>query len=515
MFRMSCPVAPSRRNVLGGIASLLAGTTLLARSPAFAHTQTVRGQEGGMTAGFDPAYLRGAVEPFARTTLYTGERLTLPMIGLNFSKEEAIPPHLWGMLYDDWRPAMQEEGLSVFLQGLENRGPDNARKRIYTSAMTPDLYERYYQPKVARFLTNLFDPSHAGEPLMARYYDDYWDLYWDLHLGVHGDEIPAEVREIGNAFNAVIGFWDPRAEEVYTNYMRVRELRPGLRSWIDARLQDILDGNVEAPEATIAHYWLVNGEGGEHFRREDVVFECFHNFLAFSQWGNTLYRIMERLDRENGDAEIREAFGTLMAGDPDAREQDSPFTRLDLFVMELFRTISPNTGSLSSLRVAQEEDEPVEYAFVLHPHPETSNLSRHWDDPETFDPSRYLRAPTSAQITEEACQGATLARCPFSLVAAEMPEERNVLMKNSGFGTVFGTVDGRDFPVVDHAGFAAFGFGYRRCAGEWLTIDFFKDVVRKIHAEDIAFARVDIEEPQRLPVGPVTVIEDDIAFERA
>ncbi|MFN3685221.1 hypothetical protein [Salinarimonas sp.] len=518
MFRMSCPVAPSRapsrRAVLGGLGALLAGTTALGRAPALAHTQTVHGQGGGMTLGFDPAYVRGAVEPFARTTLYAGERLTWPMIGPGFSKEAAIPPHLWGMLYDDWRPAMEEEGLSVFLQGLENRGPDNARKRIYTSALTPDLYERHYRPKVARFLERLFDPAHEGEPLMARYYEDYWDLYWDLHLGVRDDAIPPEVREIGNAFNAVIGFWDPRSEEVYRAYMRVRELRPGLRDWIDARLQDILDGNVENPEATIAHYWLVNGGGGENFRREDVVFECFHNFLAFSQWGNTLYRIMDRLDRENGDAAVRDAFDAALA-DPDVRDEDGPFTRLDRLTMELFRTISPNTGSLSTLAVAQEEDEPVEHAFILHPHPETSDDPRHWEDPQAFDPDRYLRVPTSAQIDEEACAGAGLARCPFSLVAAEMPEERDVLMRNSGFGTVFATVEGRDFPVVDHAGFAPFGFGYRRCAGEWLTIDFFNDVLRKIHAESIVFARAEVDEPERLPVGPVTVIEDDIAFERA
>lgn len=515
MFRMTCPAAPSRRLVLGGLASLLAGSTVLGRAPALAHTQTVRGQEGGMTAGFHPDYLRGAVEPFARTTLYAGERLTLPMIGTNFSKQGAIPPHLWGMLYDGWRPAMEEEGLSVFIQGLERRGPDNARKRIYTSALTPDIYERHYRPKVARFLERLFDPAHEGEPLMARFYEDYFDLYWDLHLGVRDEEIPQEVREIGEAFNAVIGFWDPRSPEVHRNYMRVRELRPGLREWIDARLQDILDGNVEDPQATIAHYWLVNGQGGEHFRREDVVFECFHNFLAFSQWGNTLYRLMERLDRDNGDPAVQAAFDALMANDPEARDADSPFTRIDRYVMELFRVISPNTGSLSTLEVAQEEDEPVEYAFILHPHPETSNDPRHWENPEEFDPDRYLRVPTSAQITQEACRDATLARCPFAPVSAQMPEERDVEIENSGFGTVFGTVEGRAFPVVDHAGFAAFGFGYRRCAGEWLTIDVFKDVLRKVHADDIVFIGIDVPEPERLPVGPVTVIEDDIGFERA
>ena len=67
-------------------------------------------------------YIHGAIEPFTRTSIYQGQRLGLPMIDLAFSKEAAIPPHLWGMLYEGWRPEMEEEGLSVFLQGLENRG---------------------------------------------------------------------------------------------------------------------------------------------------------------------------------------------------------------------------------------------------------------------------------------------------------------------------------------------------------------------------------------------------------
>jgi hypothetical protein len=73
----------------------------------------------------------------------------------------------------------------------------------------------------------------------------------------------------------------------------------------------------------------------------------------------------------------------------------------------------------------------------------------------------------------------------------------------------------RPHPLVDHAGFAAFGFGYRRCAGEWLTIDFVKDVLRHAWAEDLAFVRLDVEDPEPLPVGPVVVIEDDIGFTRA
>jgi hypothetical protein len=44
-----------------------------------------------------------------------------------------------------------------------------------------------------------------------------------------------------------------------------------------------------------AQYWLKNAGDGSHFSKKDVVFECFHNFVAFSQWGNTIFGIISRL----------------------------------------------------------------------------------------------------------------------------------------------------------------------------------------------------------------------------
>jgi cytochrome P450 len=501
--------APSRRSFLTGLGTVIAASSLPAWT-AVAHTGA--SERVTIPAGVDPAYLRGAVEPFVRTSIYVGQRLSLPMIDLAFSKEAAIPPHIWGMLYDDWQPAMEEEGLSVFLQGLENRGPNNARKRIYTSALTPDLYREMYAPKVRVFLDELFREDHAGEPLMQHYYDGYFDMYWDLHLGVRGDDIPDEVRAIGEAFNTVLGFWDPRTEIVYENYMRVRELRPGLRDWIDDRVQDIIDGNIEHPERTFVHYWIENGNLEDNFRRKDIVFECFHNFLAFSQWGNTLYNVMARLGRREGDPVVQEWFQRTMQNNPDERD-DGPFTPLDRFVMELFRTISPNEGSLSTVEHTQEGVTGT--SFVLHPHPETSEDERHWQNPQAFDPDRYRTTPTAADIGEERCAAIGFARCPFEAASFSVEDGREAELPNNGFGTVFATVDGEEQPLVDHAGYAPFGFGYRRCAGEWLTVDVIKDVLRKVWDDGIVFERLDLDEPQPLPVGPVVVIEDDIAFRRA
>jgi hypothetical protein len=84
----------------------------------------------------------------------------------------------------------------------------------------------------------------------------------------------------------------------------------------------------------------------------------------------------------------------------------------------------------------------------------------------------------------------------------------------SGFGTVFGLVDGKPLPVCDHAGFAPFGFGYRRCPGEQLNIAVFSDLLRKVWADKIEFERLDLASPAKIPAGPLIVVDDNIGFSR-
>ena len=50
---------------------------------------------------------------------YDGERPYLPMIGVELTKENALPFDLWGLLSETWKPAPQD-GVTVFLQGLES-----------------------------------------------------------------------------------------------------------------------------------------------------------------------------------------------------------------------------------------------------------------------------------------------------------------------------------------------------------------------------------------------------------
>ena len=473
---------------------------------------------------FDSAYVENAVVPFFLTSFYEGERPLLPMIDLNFSKENALPFDLWGLLYKDWKPT-PEEGVTVFLQGLEKRGDHNLRKRIYFSAVTPDLYRPMYGEKVVAFFDQLMAPEFAGKPFMRHYLDYYFDIYWDLHLGVKGEAVPPQVRQIGEAFNTVLAYRDPLQPIVYQNYMMVRSKLDFLKQWIDERIEDIDSGRTAHSEKTMAWYWLKNAGNGEHFSKKDIVFECFHNFVAFSQWGNTIFGIMLRLSENGGNAEVKDAFHKTMSGDFD-NANGEPYTPLELFVMELFRTISPNGGSISAIQDARESTMygespharfglPFERnSYISTPHTSTSFSPVHWKNPEQFDPERYRTVPTSAEIDEEKCKQIGLARCPFDITSLEVKDGRKVGVTNSGFGTVFGVVDGQPKPVCDYAGFAPFGFSYRRCPGEQLTIQVFEDFLRKVWRDKIVFRKLNLTNPGRVPIGPNAVIDDNIGFSK-
>jgi hypothetical protein len=475
-------------------------------------------------SSFNRHYVEHVVVPFFLTSIYEGERPVLPMIDVYFSKENALPFDLWGLIYEGWKPT-PTDGVTVFLQGLEKRGENNLRKRIYFSAVTRDLYRPMYGNKVVAFFDQLMDARHAGKPFMRHYLNHYYDIYWDLHLGVKGDAIPAKVRQIGEALNTVLAYRDPLQQIVYENYMTVRTLLAFLKQWIDERLDDIAAGRVASPEKTMAWYWLKNAGNGEHFSKKDIVFECFHNFFALSQWGNTIFGIVARLSDDDGDPDVRAAFRKAMTSGYD-NANGAHYTPLELLVMELFRTISPNGGSISAIQDArttaygasphQRFGLPYDRAsYISTPNTSTSFDPVHWQNPKQFDPERYLSVPISVEINEDKCRQIGLARCPFDITTFEVRDGRKAGLSNSGFGTVFGVVDGKPHPVCDYAGFAPFGFGYRRCPGEQLTIQVFEDFLRKVWRDKIVFRGLNLANPGRVPIGPNAVIEDNIGFTRS
>ena len=152
--------------------------------------------------------------------------------------------------------------------------------------------------------------------------------------------------------------------------------------------------------------------------------------------------------------------------------------------------------------------------YIVSPHLATSLDPIHWENPRSFDPDRYIGPPTSHEIDAVRSQEIGFAKCPFEREAFQVKDGRDATLNNSAFGTVYGVVDGVPLPVCDYAGFAPFGFGYRRCPGEQLTIDVFADFLRNVWANGIEFVKLENRDAEPLPIGPATVIEDNVTFTR-
>ncbi|MBT8232130.1 MAG: hypothetical protein KJN84_05860, partial [Bacteroidia bacterium] len=345
--------------------------------------------------------------------------------------------------------------------------------------------------------------------------------YWDLHVDVK-DDIPKGVKEIARAFNTVLAIANPvnpknPAESIsfMKNYLAVRKLRKPLQVWLQKRIDDVKAGKVKNPKKTFVYYWLENakGERGNYFDENDIVFECFHNFLAFNQFGNTIYMIMQQFSgKKKENKMVQDWFAKTMNGNYDKPVKGSTFSPLDLFVMELFRTLSPNGGSISNVASTSAFES---HLYVTTPHKETSDYYVHWEDADTFNPNRYLDVPTSAEVDEKKSKKIGFAQCPFHKSEMKaLPVKEKTKITNSAFGTVYGVTNGQPAPVCDYAGYAPFGFGYRRCPGELFNIELIKDFLRKVWDDKISFKVLRIKDPQQVPVAPGKFVPDNIGFSR-
>src|SRR4029077_1606406 len=118
---------------------------------------------------------------------------------------------------------------------------------------------------------------------------------------------------------------------------------------------------------------------------------------------------------DGGDPAVRASFQKTMSGNFDSAS--TAFSPLELFVMELFRVISPNGGSISAIRDARTSAHgaspqqrfglPIErHSYVSTPHTSTSLDPVHWKDPNAFDPQRDVGVPTSALLKRNASKSA-------------------------------------------------------------------------------------------------------------
>src|ERR1700733_14342225 len=119
-----------RRTFLAGSAAAVAGAmpgpAASQYTPAASQPLAPRDLEGAAARlraqfkDFDPAYVENVIVPNVFVSTYNGERLSLPMIDLKLTKENALPYDLWGLISERWKPSPQD-GVTAFLPALQKR----------------------------------------------------------------------------------------------------------------------------------------------------------------------------------------------------------------------------------------------------------------------------------------------------------------------------------------------------------------------------------------------------------
>ena len=314
-----------------------------------------------------------------------------------------------------------------------------------------------------------------------------------------GHEVRTELVTLEVEFRSHrTGLPQPTQKVVYDNYLIVRKNLDFLKSWIDDRLKDILSGKTPEPEKTLAWYWMKNGEESEYFNHQDVVFECFHNFVAFSQWGNTMYNIMATLGRDAGDAQAKDWFTKTMAGDSTSQRVSFPpwnASSWNCFAPFRQRREASQRWRRPTRRPSSDT------AYIVSPHTSTSHDRVQWSNPDDFDPSgTNMRPPARTSMKpvfsrwsgEVAIRTDVVRRQRRTQGRAAQQRFRHRVRRRRRSSTA----------GVRLRRFRAVRLRLPPLPGEPLTVMAFEDLLRKVANERLEFVKVAAANPQKVPLGP-------------
>jgi len=200
-------------------------------------------------------------------------------------KWPAFPAWVSAFLGNDPAVAKSENVRNtVFSTNLEDRGPNNQRKKQYMSALTCDKLP-LYEPKIDAMLENFFqDITTNAKPILSSWQQRVFELYFDLHLeGPTGH--PDYVIEYIQLFTQILA--PGRDEYAFTrrnDVLRGACLYPRVDAYFEERWQFIVDNEINS---TFVFWWNKAG-----IPKEAILFEAAHNILAWGNLMNTLFLVV-------------------------------------------------------------------------------------------------------------------------------------------------------------------------------------------------------------------------------
>lgn len=424
---------------------------------------------------------------------------------------------------------------SIFLKNYENRGPDNYLKKIYKAALTTDVLPAYKQ-KITAFINKFrMRVMVLKEPVLSAFARELIEFFLTVHVGVDEktNKHPPNVVEYFAGFTRVIGFGDPcragRNEAIVFGNDNVRSVRDYFseRNNIVAQTND---------RSCIIYYWALAG-----LSPASLVMESIHNIIAFNQFLNVIWLI------------INDQYGTGTLQPPGVLKRYDFFDRyaeagndevLKLNITrEVYRLLVPNTASFSKviqatdgtsvpavpvneLSPAQLEQEHVNYDYSVPCLPVDPTVdilnSRHVHksiqyltslamgiDFATYNPNHY----------------STLFGLNFDTTLTSDLPGPHLIQPDGGVvdpSTLFFTSPYNNESVIQKINpkvqvvyplpfYVPFGFGYRDCPGQGLSLDI-TQVILEACKYDIYEFRQPADDYPSIPRAPFTDAPDNIFF---
>ena len=266
---------------------------------------------------------------------------------------------LWWLLFigmDPTTSASSDERNTVFGMNLQDRGPNNLMKKQYMGALTCDKLP-LYQAKFDKYIDKFIKDIRKGDKgVMGSWSKRSLELFFDIHLG--DKDPPDYVKDYMTTFvDLQSPGTTPYIESKAEDLKRASCLSEDVRNYVDERLDSIIEDD---ENDTIAFHWLSFG-----LPKTAILAEIVHNFLAWGQYVNILYRVIRA--KLQGYESMEYVDGTLQKFDPidfftllkDAGDDDA--LRLDV-VREAFRLLLPAGDWFSQL---EDTDTSSEGSFPV------------------------------------------------------------------------------------------------------------------------------------------------------
>jgi hypothetical protein len=401
--------------------------------------------------------------------------------------------------------------LTIFIKNFVDRGDRNYLKQVYMSALTSEKMS-FYAEKIDTMLNEAYTRFTVNhEPVISAFKEVLINFFLSIHIGE--DNYPPYVLEYFATFIDIIGFGDTTRAGRNEAMIRGNYLAPRVKEYFEQR-RVIVVANKDT--STIAYYWDLAG-----LPVQSLLIECVHNIVAFSQYNNTLYRLIaDKLWAGTGPDAPRNVYGfpaptpnnppfgsppqtdrgnlpywypyppinqlalpsppfpPISAGPVDFFEKliaaPTAADRLNV-VREAYRLLSPNTNAFSKLQTGAVDFPPTQARHI-------------WQQISVFNEPLPFPVPPEFQSLVKAVLFFQYKPAIYDADFRTSVEDFTPLPPSEGLdprnlfefsptdnnpeyddGTVLEKDNPKLFPVFDTPRYFPFGPSYRRCAGETLN----------------------------------------------